>query len=96
MKRYGSEIGNGRRPSSSFSRTVSDGARVTSPVELAYLEQEDGWNDDSYVEDYGTPLDKHDHFSAGVVVDINPALESQFDREGSDSDSSIDLHTPLP
>ena len=96
MKRYGSDIGVGRRPSSSFSRTISGGARVASPAQLGFLENEDGWNDDSYVEDYGTPLDKHDHFSSRVVIDIDPASESQFDREGSDSDSSIDLHTPLP
>ena len=94
MKLYGSEIGVGR--SSSFSRTISGGARVASPARLTFLDKEGGWNDDSYVEDYGTPLDEHDHFNSGVVVDIDPALESQFDREGSDSDSSIDLHTPLP
>jgi hypothetical protein len=62
------------------------GSRIQSPAELAYT-QDESWNDDSFVEDYGTPIDRHDGF-------IDRELEGQLD--GSDSDSSLDLHTPLP
>lgn len=59
-------------------------------MELVYV-QDECWNDDSFVSDYGTPIDRHDHF-----VDMDPELEARLDGGGSDSDSSIDLHTPLP
>lgn len=67
-------------------------------MELAYLHQEGGsadveeeWNEDSFVSDYGTPVDGHDNY-----VDMDPELEARLDAGGSDSDSSLDLHTPLP
>lgn len=57
-------------------------AGVESPAELAYSQQQrESWNNDSFV-------DRDDRF-----VPINWELDM---RDGSDSDSSIDLHTPLP
>jgi hypothetical protein len=41
------------------------------------------------VEDYGKPIDRHD-WLLGVDWDV------PLGRDRSDSDSSIDLHTPLP
>jgi hypothetical protein len=66
-------------------------AMAESPKEelLAYI-QDQSFGDDSFVEDYGTPIDAHDRLSA-----IDPELDGGGGG-GSDSDSSIDLHTPLP
>jgi len=49
-----------------FSRSVSEGmAMAESPKEelLAYI-QDQSFGDDSFVEDYGTPIDAHDRLSA--------------------------------
>ncbi|KAH9940018.1 uncharacterized protein BXZ73DRAFT_88780 [Epithele typhae] len=52
------------------------------------------WDEDSFVSDYGTPLD-----GTGTPFDMLDAeAEARLDREleASDSDSDLDLHTPLP
>lgn len=93
MRRYASETLKSEDRSSTFSRSPSDGdgGRADSPMDLAYMQNEEPWNDDSFVSDYGMPIDRHDRF-----VEMDPELEAQLDGTGSDSDSSIDLHTPLP
>jgi hypothetical protein len=77
---------------STLSRSTSEGiaSRTESPAELAYT-QDESWNEDSFIEDYGKPINGGDQFGA-----IDPELEAQLDGNGSDSDSSLDLHTPLP
>jgi hypothetical protein len=46
------------------------------------LARDESWNDDSFVSDYGVPISRHD--------------DLEVDLEESDSDSILDLHTPLP
>ncbi|OBZ66417.1 hypothetical protein A0H81_13704 [Grifola frondosa] len=77
---------------------VHQGFRPSSPTELAYMKNPIGadehWDHDSYVSDYGVPVDQ-----TGTPIEIFDEEEEQrLDREldGSDSDSSLDLHTPLP
>ncbi|KAF8875436.1 hypothetical protein BD779DRAFT_212315 [Infundibulicybe gibba] len=81
---------------------VNSAARpsVALPSELPYTTPHDDvpWEEeDSYIEDYGVqipsqfatdhnPLDKH----------TEAILERELEGNGSDSDSSLDLHTPLP
>jgi hypothetical protein len=55
------------------------------------------WKDDSFVSDYGVPIS---HDDRELDIDLNPDVEARLEREleggKSDSDSSLDLHTPLP
>jgi len=87
MRRYASDLQGARRRSSVVSRSESIGPRTQSPADI----HDESWNDESFVEDYGNPINGEDRF-----VGVDPELEAQLDGEGSDSDSSIDLHTPLP
>ncbi|KAI0077556.1 hypothetical protein K474DRAFT_1064242 [Panus rudis PR-1116 ss-1] len=71
---------------------------VASPSELPYIRQpaEDIPDDASFVSDYGVCVDK-----TGTAIEIfdketEDRLERELEGAGSDSDSSIDLHTPLP
>jgi large subunit ribosomal protein LP1 len=88
MRRYPSEIQGAGPRSSTFSRSASEGmgSRIQSPAEA----NRESWIDDSF-EDYGTPINRQDGFVA-----TPPEPEAHLDRDGSDSDSSLDLHTPLP
>ncbi|CCL98737.1 uncharacterized protein FIBRA_00742 [Fibroporia radiculosa] len=57
---------------------------------------EEFWNDDSFVSDYGTPLD-----GTGTPMELfdkeeEDRLERELEGDGSDTDSSLDIHTPLP
>jgi hypothetical protein len=67
-------------------------AALTSRTLLAYADNADEngdelWNDDSFPEDYGVVIGRGDgHF---------PSVPDEDDASG-DSDSSLDLHTPLP
>ncbi|KAI0923119.1 hypothetical protein AcV5_009933 [Taiwanofungus camphoratus] len=75
-------------------------SRPGSPSELAYMRNaggdDDSWNDDSFVSDYGVPLD-----DTGTPLEIfdqeeEERLERELEGDGSDTDSSLDIHTPLP
>ncbi|KAI8977755.1 hypothetical protein BD414DRAFT_517012 [Trametes punicea] len=96
-----SAAGTSRRTSgTSIARARS---RPDSSSELAYeqsamapAEGIDVWDEDSFVSDYGVPVDE-----TGTPYEIlddeeEARLEKELDGEGSDSDSSLDLHTPLP
>ena len=92
MRRQASDLqgGAGSRSGSFF--PTGEGApraRTESPAELAYA-RERSWHDDSFGEDYGMLVDGHDHHDHRVGTEV------LTERDGSDSDSSIDLHTPLP
>lgn len=74
-------------------------SRSESPNELAYAQSamvDDPWDEDSFVSDYGVPIDQtgtpYDMFDG----DEEARLDRELDGDGSDSDSSLDLHTPLP
>jgi len=67
------------------------------------------WEDGSFVSDYGDPIsrrfgpDDYDHHRDHEDEDddvVDPVLDSRLERKidgnASDSDSSLDLHTPLP
>jgi hypothetical protein len=92
MRRYTSDLQGAGSRLSILSRSASEGiaSRTESPAELAYT-QDESWNEESFIEDYGMPINRRDQFVA-----IDPELEAQLDGNGSDSDSSLDLHTPLP
>ncbi|OCH87600.1 hypothetical protein OBBRIDRAFT_837256 [Obba rivulosa] len=66
------------------------------PSELPYVRTAEAWGDESLVEDYGTPLDATGTAYDMLDGDAELRLERQLDGEGSDSDSSLDIHTPLP
>lgn len=56
----------------------------------------DFWDEHSFVADYGTQIDQ-----TGTPYDLldgeeEARLDRELDGDGSDSDSSLDLHTPLP
>jgi hypothetical protein len=57
-----------------------------------------GRRDDSFVADYEEPVRCDD--GGTEYEDLDPEMEARLERQleggGSDSDSSIDLHTPLP
>lgn len=64
--------------------------------DLPYVRRTSGSQEGSYISDYGDLLD-----GTGTVLDVTDnegvdRLERELEGEGSDSDSSIDLHTPLP
>ena len=72
-----------------------------SPSELAYAqtattEEPESWNEDSFVSDYGVPLDETGTPYDVVDGDEEARLDRELDGDGSDSDSDLDLHTPLP
>ena len=73
-----------------------------SPSELAYAQtamthdEPESWNDDSFVSDYGVPLDETGTPYDVVDGDEEARLDRELDGDGSDSDSDLDLHTPLP
>ncbi|PIL34648.1 hypothetical protein GSI_03427 [Ganoderma sinense ZZ0214-1] len=75
--------------------------RAGSPNELAYAQtamtqEPESWNEDSFVSDYGTPLDETGTPYDVVDGDEEARLDRELDGDGSDSDSDLDLHTPLP
>ncbi|KAI0631381.1 hypothetical protein C8Q77DRAFT_1159182 [Trametes polyzona] len=76
-------------------------SRPESLSELAYeqsamAETAEGWDEDSFVSDYGVPVDQTGTPYEMMDGDKEARLEKELDGEGSDSDSSLDLHTPLP
>ena len=78
-----------------------DPSRRMSPSELAYAqtattEEPESWNEDSFVSDYGVPLDETGTPYDVVDGDEEARLDRELDGDGSDSDSDLDLHTPLP
>ncbi|KAH9912263.1 hypothetical protein B0H21DRAFT_773951 [Amylocystis lapponica] len=89
-----------RTSARSFRSSGTASVRVDSPSELAYAQDAmaavEPWNEDSFIEDYGKPLDK-----TGTPLEIfdreeEERLDRELEGEGSDSDSSLDIHTPLP
>lgn len=77
--------------------------RAVSPTELAYEQtamthdDPDAWNEDSFVSDYGVPLDETGTpYDVGDGDEEEARLDRELDGDGSDSDSDLDLHTPLP
>ncbi|KAI0267329.1 hypothetical protein BC834DRAFT_968846 [Gloeopeniophorella convolvens] len=71
-------------------RQSEGGAPLASRSLLAYVNKRDDdeelWNEESFVEDYGLMIEDGEG-DFGIPPD---------DDEGGDSDSSLDLHTPLP
>ena len=58
--------------------------------------EEEVWDEDSFLSDYGVPVDQ-----TGTPFELldgreEARLDRELDGDGSDSDSSLDLHTPLP
>ncbi|KII91466.1 hypothetical protein PLICRDRAFT_508762 [Plicaturopsis crispa FD-325 SS-3] len=78
------------RPDSGISVRVSrppgGRGRAESPVLLAYMRNEN-WEEGRFVSDYGVPLEDGEKGAGTLEV---------CEDDGSDSDSSLDLHTPLP
>ncbi|KAH9834987.1 uncharacterized protein C8Q71DRAFT_135378 [Rhodofomes roseus] len=73
----------------SLRRHVSDGTALTSSRSRKTSE-------DSFVADYGSPLDATGTPIDVVDVEEEERLDRALDGEGSDTDSEIDIHTPLP
>ncbi|CDO76849.1 hypothetical protein BN946_scf185033.g46 [Trametes cinnabarina] len=78
-------------------------SRPDSLSELAYEQSamvppadEELWDEDSFVSDYGVPMDETGTPFEMLDRDEEARLEKELDGDGSDSDSSLDLHTPLP
>ncbi|OSX58117.1 hypothetical protein POSPLADRAFT_1036279 [Postia placenta MAD-698-R-SB12] len=82
-----------RRTSEASLPVPARGGRPESPTGLAYARN--AWVEDSFVSDYGVLLD-----GTGTPMDVVDGEEARLEREldgsGSDTDSSIDIHTPLP
>jgi large subunit ribosomal protein LP1 len=78
--------------------------RISGPPSELYTKSQEGTTpgqDSSFVEDYGVPVSRQ--FAGDEdeeIFDMNEEMEARLEREleggGSDSDSSLDLHTPLP
>ncbi|KAI0643405.1 hypothetical protein C8Q79DRAFT_928551 [Trametes meyenii] len=95
-----------RRTSTRSSRTPlarGAGSRPESLSELAYEQsamapaaEGDVWDEDSFVSDYGVPVDSTGTPYEMFDHDEEVRLDRELDGDGSDSDSSLDLHTPLP
>lgn len=106
MERRVSGGGGGSVAGSTLKGSVSGSTRKSSgsPRELAYTKDQEGavpWEDDSFVEDYGVPISRQfagDEDDDGFEIDaeMEARLERELEGRGSDSDSSLDLHTPLP
>ncbi|KAI0668170.1 hypothetical protein C8Q78DRAFT_1081563 [Trametes maxima] len=62
----------------------------------AHAHEGDVWDEDSFVSDYGVPVDSTGTPYEMFDRDEEARLERELDGDGSDSDSSLDLHTPLP
>ncbi|KAH9895641.1 hypothetical protein C8Q73DRAFT_643893 [Cubamyces lactineus] len=79
-------------------------SRPESLSELAYEQsamvpvegEGDVWDEDSFVSDYGVPIDETGTPYEMFDGEEEARLEKELDGDGSDSDSSLDLHTPLP
>ncbi|KAI0060518.1 hypothetical protein BV25DRAFT_938426 [Artomyces pyxidatus] len=97
-----------RRPSeTSSARGSLPGSRRTSGrrqsggsvAVLAYRQKDDDedsmWNEDSFVEDYGVVIKGGDPEAFAEVLDVDD-LDAEAEEAAEDSDSSLDLHTPLP
>ena len=78
---------------SSVASRSSASSRTNSLADLTavYAKDDDSWNDDSFVSDYGVPIDRR---RRGHGDDGDP--DPEVDLDESDSDSILDLHTPLP
>ncbi|KAI0046315.1 hypothetical protein FA95DRAFT_1606959 [Auriscalpium vulgare] len=77
----------------SFARRKSGG----SVARLSYADKEDDdWNEESFVEDYGVVIRGGDGgvFEEEIGIGVDEDVEAAEAAE--DSDSSLDLHTPLP
>ncbi|KAI0700247.1 hypothetical protein C8T65DRAFT_658053 [Cerioporus squamosus] len=87
-----------RRASAPFSSRGRRQSRPGSPTELAYAQDamEEVWDEHSFVSDYGTPIDQTGTPFDLLDGDEEARLDRELDGDGSDSDSSLDLHTPLP
>lgn len=81
------------------------GRRSPSPFAAAYNvngETEDAWEEGDFIEDYGTRISGRFSQALSETADQDQAeraivkLERELEGGGSDSDSSLDLHTPLP
>ncbi|KAI0824407.1 hypothetical protein BC628DRAFT_1411015 [Trametes gibbosa] len=100
-----SEAGSRRTSAASTSRRTSLARARSRPESLSELAYEqtamtpqegDTWDEDSFVSDYGVPVD---HTGTPYEIfdrDEEARLDRELDGDGSDSDSSLDLHTPLP
>ncbi len=54
------------------------------------------WDEHSFVSDYGVQIDHTGTPFDMLDGDEEARLDRELDGDGSDSDSSLDLHTPLP
>ncbi|TFK82133.1 hypothetical protein K466DRAFT_603923 [Polyporus arcularius HHB13444] len=72
--------------------------RPDSATELAYAQDAMGtvWDEHSFVSDYGVQIDHTGTPFDMLDGDEEARLDRELDGDGSDSDSSLDLHTPLP
>ncbi|KAI0710675.1 hypothetical protein C8Q76DRAFT_798218 [Earliella scabrosa] len=95
-----SAVSAGRRTSAPSSQARGRmPSRPESPSELAYettAMAEEKWDEDSFVSDYGVPVDETGTPFDMLDGDEEARLDRELDGDGSDSDSSLDLHTPLP
>ncbi|KAI0354513.1 hypothetical protein OH77DRAFT_507076 [Trametes cingulata] len=80
------------RPESLSELAYKQTAMVTAPVD----DEGEVWDEDSFVSDYGVPVDQTGTPYEMFDRDEEARLDKELDGEGSDSDSSLDLHTPLP
>ncbi|KAI0324859.1 hypothetical protein GY45DRAFT_1375226 [Cubamyces sp. BRFM 1775] len=109
--RTGSEAGSRRTSAAtSLSRRTSGTSvararsRPESLSELAYEQsamvpvegEGEVWDEDSFVSDYGVPMDETGTPYEMFDGEEEARLDKELDGDGSDSDSSLDLHTPLP
>jgi hypothetical protein len=85
------------RPGVRIATASADGGGGGGGADAAAAPGED-WNDDSFVSDYGEVI-RRTGGTRGFELDesevIVEEVEDKLDVD-SDSDSSIDLHTPLP
>ena len=83
----------------SLPRRRRESSRPESPSELAYEQTamaRELWDEDSFISDYGAPVDETGTPYDVLDGDEEARLDRELDGHGSDSDSSLDLHTPLP
>ncbi|KAJ7594068.1 hypothetical protein C8J56DRAFT_925927 [Mycena floridula] len=93
------------RPRVSSRTSRKSGERYTSRSPSA--SGEDLWEEDQFIEDYGVRVSgRFSGLGSSFSVDPEPGFNSEMmnaaflqdepDDDGTDSDSSLDLHTPLP
>lgn len=85
------------RKAGAHSWSAGDSSKREASSELPYVRRTSNPQDEgSYISDYGVYVD-----GTGTEIDVIDneevnRLERELEGAGSDSDSSIDLHTPLP